>query len=121
MNNAGDKLKEFGQEHVLAFYEELSKEEQNGLNTQIEAVDFSVIKNSLANMTVDERGEISPISVMSIDEIEAKKTVYLEKGHKAIENDGYRDANCADGCRCGKQATDCVLAHKGECENGNSP
>lgn len=86
MNNAGDKLKEFGQEHVLAFYEELSKEEQNGLNTQIEAVDFSVIKNSLANMTVDERGEISPISVMSIDEIEAKKTVYLEKGHKAIAN-----------------------------------
>ena len=84
MNNARDKLKEFGQEHVLAFYEELSKEAQNELNAQVEAVDFSVIKNSLANMTVDERGEISPISVMSIDEIEAKKTVYLEKGRQAI-------------------------------------
>lgn len=86
MNNAGDKLKAFGQEHVLAFYEELSKEEQKELNAQVEAVDFSVIKNSLANMTVDERGEISPISVMSIDEIEAKQAVYLEKGRLAISN-----------------------------------
>ena len=86
MNNIGDKLKKFDQEHVLAFYEELSGEEQNELNTQIEAVDFGIIKNSLANMTVDGRGEISPISVMSIDEIEDKKTVYLEKGRQAIAN-----------------------------------
>lgn len=86
MNNVGDKLKEFGQEHVLAFYEELSQEEKEQLLSQIEAVDFGVISNSLANMKVDERGEISPISVMSIDEIEEKKLVYLEKGSQAIAN-----------------------------------
>lgn len=84
MNNVGEKLKEFEQGHVLAFYEELSTEEQNELNAQVAAVDFEIIKNSLANMTSDERGEISPISVMSIDEIEAKQAVYLEKGHHAI-------------------------------------
>ena len=86
MNNVGDKLKEFDQEHVLAFFEELSQKEKDELNAQVESVDFGIIKNSLANMTVDGRGEISPISVMAIDEIETNKTVYLEKGRQAISN-----------------------------------
>ena len=86
MNNVGDKLKEFGQEHVLTFYEKLSQEEKEQLLSQVEAVDFEVVRNSLANMSVDERGEISPISVMSIDEIEEKKSVYWEKGCQSIAN-----------------------------------
>ena len=86
MNNVGEKLKEFDQEHVLTFFEELSQEEKEQLVSQIESVDFGVIRNSLANMMVDERGEISPISVMSIDEIEERKSVYLEKGRQAIAN-----------------------------------
>ena len=72
MNNVGEKLKEFDQEHVLTFFEELSQEEKEQLVSQIESVDFGVIRNSLANMMVDERGEISPISVLSIDEIEER-------------------------------------------------
>lgn len=86
MNTVEEKLIEFGQEHVLEFYNALTEDERAELEEQIKMTDFGIIKNSLSNKIGDERGEISPISVMSLEDIEAKKSVYLEKGRQAIEN-----------------------------------
>lgn len=86
MNTVEEKLIEFGQEHVLEFYNALTEDERAELEEQIKMTDFGIIKNSLSNKIGDERGEISPISVMSLEDIEAKKSVYLEKGRQAIAN-----------------------------------
>ena len=42
-NEARELLLEKGQGHLLRYYDELSKEEQESLLTQIERIDFSVL------------------------------------------------------------------------------
>ena len=37
------KLKSYGQEHVLMYYNELTKEQQEALLTQIDETDFSIL------------------------------------------------------------------------------
>lgn len=48
-----DRLKPYGQEHLLAFYDDLSPSEQDTLRRQIEAVDFELI-DSLFKGDVDQ-------------------------------------------------------------------
>ena len=40
--NALEVLKKYGQEHVLAYYDELNDEEKQSLISQIEEIDFSI-------------------------------------------------------------------------------
>ena len=42
-NEAMEKLKEYGQEHVLKYYAELPDEQRNTLIEQIDRTDFTVI------------------------------------------------------------------------------
>ena len=44
-NEARELLSEKGQGHLLRYYDELSKEEQESLLTQIERIDFSVLSD----------------------------------------------------------------------------
>lgn len=85
INEAKAKLNEYAQDHVLNFYEELSKEQQEQLLTQIEVTDFEIIKNSRENMQAEKKGVISPISVMTVDEINVGFADYEEKGLEAIK------------------------------------
>ena len=42
---AKDILKKYGQEHILAYYDELNENERAELLSQIEMTDFSVLEN----------------------------------------------------------------------------
>ena len=69
-NEAEEILKEHGQEHVLRHFDDLSAEAQEGLLTQISEVNW----DDLALAGVQEKvpvGEISPLSAVDIDEINA--------------------------------------------------
>lgn len=85
INEARAKLNEYSQEHVLNFYEELSETEKENLLRQIEATDFEIIKHSRENMNTETKGVISPISVMTVDEINNSFSAYEEKGLEAIK------------------------------------
>ena len=83
---ASEKLKSLGQEHLLRYFDELSKEEQEGFLQQIEETDFSVIE-ALANRDkAAKKGQITPTTSLEIQEIEAKKDKYESLGIKAIQD-----------------------------------
>ena len=81
---AYDKLANYGQQHVLQYYEELSRQEQEQLLLQIEQTDFDVLTRCKKKETLNPRGEITPIGVMQLPEIEAKKEEYTTTGLEAI-------------------------------------
>mgnify|MGYP001084682996 FL=1 len=81
---AYDKLANYGQQHVLQYYEELSRQEQEQLLLQIEQTDFDVLSLCKKKETLNPRGEITPIGVMQLPEIEAKREEYTTTGLEAI-------------------------------------
>lgn len=81
---AYDKLTNYGQQHVLQYYEELSRQEQEQLLLQIEQTDFDVLSLCKKKETLNPRGEITPIGVMQLPEIEAKREEYTITGLEAI-------------------------------------
>lgn len=78
------KVREYGQEHVLAFYEELSETEKAGLLGQIEQTDFSVLAKAGEGEKELKRGVITPIPAMKLSEIEEKKELFTAKGMEMI-------------------------------------
>lgn len=83
---ASEKLKTYGQEHLLRYYDELSKEEQEGLLQQIEETDFSVIEALDNRDKAAKKGQITPTTSLEIQEIEAKKDKYESLGIKTIQD-----------------------------------
>ena len=79
---AAEKLQKYGQEHVLAYYDELSDEDKEKLLEQIADTDFSVIKEAQNQAP---RGIIKPIDVMALPEIEAGHDHFREEGLRAIK------------------------------------
>lgn len=73
-----------GQEQLLRFYDELTKEEQVGLLGQIEGLDFSLLDNLSKKDQEDARGVLAPLSAVEIAEIEAKKEEFRSIGLDAI-------------------------------------
>ncbi len=80
------KLKAADQLHVLKYFEELSEAEKAALLEQIEGTDFSVIENCKKENIAVEKGVISPLAAMELDEIAAKKDFFEEIGVKAVQN-----------------------------------
>lgn len=78
------KVTEYGQEHVLQFFAELSGEEKEALLGQIEQTDFSVLAKASQGDKEQKRGVITPIPAMKLSEIEEKKVLYTEKGIEMI-------------------------------------
>ncbi|MCR5651227.1 MAG: UDPGP type 1 family protein [Lachnospiraceae bacterium] len=78
-----EKLKKYGQEHVLRFFDELSESGQAELLAQIEETDFSVLSEDTDGGKKDER-VITPIKVLQLPQIEEKKEEYRAKGLEAI-------------------------------------
>ena len=54
----------------------MSDEQKNSLLKQIDDTDFEIIKHSRENKHAETKGVISPISVMTIDEIEKEKKTF---------------------------------------------
>lgn len=82
---AQDKLKKFGQEHVLKFYDELGETEKNALLIQIEETDFSVCEKSKNLGDTGERGIFSPLPAMELEEIRERKEEFEKIGIEAIK------------------------------------
>ena len=74
-NEALEKLKECGQEHVLRYFEDLSEDEKQGLLEQIELTDFSVIEQG-KNASAAKKGKISPLESLELDAINENKERY---------------------------------------------
>lgn len=81
---AYDKLEKYGQLHVLKYYEELNEQEREKLLAQIEQTDFEVLSLCGKKEELNPRGEIAPIKVMQLAEIEEKKESFTACGLEAI-------------------------------------
>lgn len=79
-----EKLHRAGQEHVLAYYEELTKEQKELLLSQIEDTDFGVLASVKDHKGGTARGKITPLAAMEMPQIEAEHEKYKEKGLEAI-------------------------------------
>ncbi len=74
------KLSQYGQEHVLEYFDELSGEGKAALLQQIEQTDFSVLAKAAKGDKEQKRGVITPIPAMKLSEIAEKKEEYTNKG-----------------------------------------
>lgn len=79
------KLAKYGQEHVLKYFDELDEEQQKDLLAQVELVDLEVIKKCQAGENSSEKGKITPLAAMELDEIEANKEEFTKTGLEAIK------------------------------------
>ena len=104
------KLKEFGQEHLLRYYDELGEEEKKDLLSQIEKTDFSMTHFAKDKSNVETRGVIEPLSAMELSEIEEKKDVFREAGLAAIREGKVGAVLLAGGMgtRLGSDAPKCM-------------
>ena len=82
---AYDKLERYGQLHVLQYYEDLSGYEKEALLEQIENTDFEVLKQCEHKAELNPRGKITPIEVMQLAAIDAKREEYTKIGLDAIK------------------------------------
>lgn len=84
LEQAKEKLAKYGQEHVLKYYEELSEKEQQELLAQIEATDMSILAACRHKEELAQKGKITPLAAMELDEIEANREQFTEVGLNAI-------------------------------------
>lgn len=80
-----EKLKTYGQEHVLKYYDSLSDTEKRSLLEQIDSTDFSVISCLERKNELGKKGIISPLPAMQTAEIDAKKDEYHQIGLEAVK------------------------------------
>ncbi len=83
---ANNKLVKYGQQHVLEIAARLGCADDTELIKQIEQTDFEVIELGRNAAKETERGIITPIEVMSVDEIASKEQEYCEAGTRAIRD-----------------------------------
>lgn len=79
------KLSEYGQEHVLRYFDELSESQKADLLSQIENTDMSILSAVGAPDALNAKGKISPLKCMELSEIEAGKETYTKTGLDAIK------------------------------------
>ncbi len=84
LEQAKEKLKQYGQTHVLKYYDELSEVEKQALLDQIEATDMSILEACLHKEDLAKKGEITPLAAMQLDEIEANRESFTQTGLEAI-------------------------------------
>lgn len=82
-----EKLKQYGQEHLLTFYEELDEAEQNALMKQINSINFSEIEKAFHHLTSTcRKRELTSISFESVRDLaKLTKEKYTEKGLKLLK------------------------------------
>lgn len=84
LSQAREKLDRYGQQHLLRYYEELSAPEQERLLAQIEATDMSILEACGRRETLVQRGAITPLGAMTLEEIEACREDFTAAGLEAI-------------------------------------
>lgn len=84
LEQAKEKLAKYGQEHVLKYYEVLSEREQQELLTQIEATDMSILAACRHKEDLVQKGAITPLAAMELDEIENNRESFTATGLETI-------------------------------------
>ncbi len=79
------KLEQYGQEHLLQYYDELSAEEKQALLTQIEETDMSILAAIDNREELVKKGRITPLAAMELEEIEANRESFTETGMLALK------------------------------------
>lgn len=80
-------LSRYGQEHVLRYYNELTDTERSELISQIDEIDFSIFDSlKPENLHNHQRGVISPLEAVTINDIASKGEEYLSCGLSAIKD-----------------------------------
>ena len=83
--NALEILKKYGQEHVLAYYDELNDEEKQSLLLQIDEIDFSMFDVLKEKGTAGKAGSITPTAALTLDTIKEYEFAYKVLGETAIQ------------------------------------
>jgi len=80
------KLAQYGQSHLLRFFDQLNESEKENLLAQIDETDFSVVECLDHKEEAGGKGKITPISCMQVDEIKREKEKFDAMGIDAIRN-----------------------------------
>ncbi len=83
--NALETIKKYGQEQLLRFESELTDEQKNKLYSQIESLDFDLLKNIEEKPALN-KGVISPLKAMELIEINVYREELKNIGLDAIRN-----------------------------------
>ena len=75
---AKQKLQQYGQEHLLKYFDTLSETQKEALLQQIEETDFSVLNKIGSNEEESSTGTITPIRALRLPEIQANEDKYRE-------------------------------------------
>ena len=79
-------LKDYGQEHILNYFDELTDNEKQELLSQIEIIDFSVLDNLDAEKNSNTvRGKFEPLGAVTIEDIASNSDEYVRAGVEAIK------------------------------------
>jgi UDP-N-acetylglucosamine/UDP-N-acetylgalactosamine diphosphorylase len=82
---ANEILEKNNQHHLLKYYEELSDEKKENLLLQIGSIDFKVLDLIKNKSELATKGEIEPLAVMQLEEIEKKEAHFRKTGISAIQ------------------------------------
>ncbi len=83
---AKQKLAKYGQEHVLKYYEELDPAGQEALLRQIAETDMSILSSCHHKEELTQKGKITPLAAMELEEIEANRESFTATGLEALRN-----------------------------------
>ena len=78
------KLEEYGQQHVLKYYDELDEGQKAELLQQVEETDFSILQYMENKNTAAEEKNISPIAAMELDEVTRRREEFNKIGLEAV-------------------------------------
>lgn len=84
LEKAREKLAEYGQEHVLAYYEELTGEERQRLLEQIEATDMSILAACAHREELAQKGTVTPLAAMELEEIGLHRDSFTATGLQVL-------------------------------------
>ncbi len=84
LEQAKAKLAQYGQEHVLKYYDELDDAQKAELLAQIDETDMSILDAYKKKQEMSQKGKITPLTAMQLDEIEASREEFTQAGLDAI-------------------------------------
>lgn len=90
--DAYDILSKYSQTHILKYYNSLSDAERKSLLSQIELLDFSLLKNVEDKAEENKRGKFEPLDAVGISEIRQRKDEFMTAGINAIKNEKSRSS-----------------------------
>lgn len=81
---AVSKLSEYGQMHVLKYFDDLNSEQKKNLLNQISETDFSVLRLCEGDAAVTPKGDVTPIEALELRDIDNNRDKFTDKGIEII-------------------------------------